>query len=917
MTYKKKLIEVALPLAKINAEAAREKAIRHGHPATLHMWWARRPLAAVRAVLWASLVDDPSAHPDEFPSEGDQQIERKRLFDILERLVPWEASNDARVIADARAEIERSCGENLPRILDPFGGGGSIPLEALRLGLPTYTGDLNPVAVLIQRAMLEIPGRFAGQPPVNPAARATQSVWESARGLAADVEAYGRWIQREAKIRLAQYYPQALLPDGSTAVPIAWIWARTVKSPDPSWPGHVPLVRSWVIAKKPGKPVVWVEAQVNSQSKTIQYVVREGGSPPGPSVDRGNGVCVATGAPIPGSYIKTEANAGRMGQTLLAVVAEGSRGRVYVAPTERDQVGDLPEPTWNVSGPVPRHLTGGTCAVYGLDDWSKLFTARQSVALATFTDLIDEVQLAIEADAVVSGRSNDPTRLRDGGSGATAYGEAVRTYLAFAFSKFVDLNNSLVRWEPVAQCPRQLFGRQAIPMVWDFAESNPLSSSSGSFGTSLDGVRKALLSIAMVTGDSAETAQRDARARIAEVGRCVLCTDPPYYDNISYADLSDFFFVWLRRNLGDVWPDETATLLTPKADELIANQHRAGSRKAAHEHFETGMQEVFAEAARNAHPDFPATIFYAFKATESSDDGLVSTGWETFLGGLLDAGYAVTATWPMRTEMVTRMIAAGTNALASSIVLACRPRHLAAPMATRGEFIGALRSEMEPAVRLLQVENIAPVDLAQSAIGPGIAIFSRYAKVVEADGTSMSVRTALGLINEILAEILSGEESEFDSDTRFALTWFEQYGHNPGPFGDADLLARAKDTTVAGVAQAGVVLSRDGKVRLVERGELTETWDPATDTRLTVWEIAQHLIRALETSETHAAQLLGRLGQGLGQRARQLAYLLYGVCERKRWPDEAASYNMLVTAWPEISRLAAAGPAATEEDRLF
>jgi putative DNA methylase len=397
----------------------------------------------------------------------------------------------------------------------------------------------------------------------------------------------------------------------------------------------------------------------------------------------------------------------------------------------------------------------------------------------------------------------------------------------------------------------------------------------------------------------------------------MVSTDPPYYDNISYADLADFFFVWLRRNLADVWPDECATLLTPKADELIANQHRAGSKKKAHEHFEKGMQEVFSAAAAHADARFPATIFYAFKATESMDGDVASTGWETFLAGLLDSGYAITATWPMRTEKPGRSIAIGTSALASSIVLACRQREIAAPMATRGEFVAALRRELGPAVRLLQLENIAPVDLAQSAMGPGIAIFSRYAKVVEADGSSMRVRTALALINEALAEVLSGEESEFDSDTRFALTWFEQYGHNPGSFGDADLLARAKDTTVAGVERAGIVASREGKVRLVERKELPTVWDPATDTRLTVWETTQHLIRALDSSETEASALLARMGSGVGERARQLAYLLYGLCDRKKWAEEAGAYNMLVTAWPEISRLAAAGPAGEATGSLF
>ncbi len=919
MTHKKKLIEVALPLATINAEAAREKSIRHGHPSTLHLWWARRPLAAARAVLWASLVDDPSAHPEQFPTEDDQLVERKRLFDILERLVPWEASNDERILAEARAEIMKSCDGELPKILDPFGGGGAIPLEALRLGLPTYTGDLNPVAVIIQRAMLEIPSRFAGQPPVNPDARSAQGMWEGARGLAADVEAYGRWMREEAKRRIGQYYPDATLEDGTAATPIAWIWARTVKSPDPSWPGHVPLVRSWVLSKKPGKPVVWIEPIVDHEAKTIRYEVRTGGTPPEGNVNRNGAECLATGTPIPLAHIRAEAQAGRMAEVMIAIVAEGSGGRVYCEP-EDPVLSDLPIVEEYVSaGRLPAGGLGFRVQNYGVGEWSKLFTARQLLALTTFSDLLAEVRKVIEDDAVTAGLAPGGPRLRDGGDGATAYADAVITYLAFVVDKCADYWSTICTWAAPGGFIRGTFARQAIPMTWDFAETNPFSSSTGNWMAMVDWEVKALQHLpgGNVFG---ETKQRDARARIAEVGQCVISTDPPYYDNVGYADLSDFFYVWLRRNLGDVWPDETATLLTPKADELIADPSRAGSKRRAHEHFESGMHEVFAAAARHAHPDFPATVFYAFKATESNDDGVTSTGWETFLSGLLDAGYAITATWPVRTEKPGRTREIGSAALASSIVLACRPRHVEAAMATRGEFIGALRLELEPAVRLLQVENIAPVDLAQSAMGPGISIFSRYAKVVEADGKAMTVRTALGLINETLAEVLSGEESEFDADTRFALTWFEQYGHNAGPFGDADLLARAKDTTVAGVAQAGVVASRDGKVRLVERHELPDGWDPMTDTRLTVWETTQHLIRALDSSETQAAALLARLGGGLGDRARQLAYLLYGICERKKWADDAGPYNMLVTAWPEISRLAAVaavGPADDGTERLF
>ncbi len=553
---------------------------------------------------------------------------------------------------------------------------------------------------------------------------------------------------------------------------------------------------------------------------------------------------------------------------------------------------------------------------YGFETWESLFTPRQLLALTTFSDLLVEVRSEIERDARAAGLPADERPLRDGGQGAIAYADAVVTYLAFAIDRMADRNSSICSWDSSREHARNVFARQAIPMTWDFAENNPVGDSSGSWNNCVAGIVKAIA--ALPSAGAGNVAQRDARARIEETGTCVIATDPPYYDNISYADLSDFFYVWLRRNLATVWPEEFATLLTPKADELIANQYRAGSKVAAKEHFESGMEAVFTAASNHADPDYPATIFYAFKATESTEEGVTSTGWETFLSGLLSAGYAITATWPLRTELANRMIASGSNALASSIVIACRPREVTASMATRRDFIDLLKRELGPAIRLLQAENIAPVDLAQASIGPGIAIFSRFVKVVEADGSDMTVRTALALVNEVLAEVLSGEESEFDADTRFALTWFEQFGHNPGAFGDADLLAKAKDTTVAGVCEAGIAASRDGRVRLLERAELDSDWDPMSDSRLTVWETTQHLIRALETSEVTAGALLARLGHGLGERARQLAYLLYGICEQKKWPDAGGAYNMLVTAWPELARLALAGPARSDpKESLF
>jgi putative DNA methylase len=901
MTYKKKLIEVALPLAKINFESAREKSIRHGHPSTMHLWWARRPLAAARAVLWSSLVDDPSAHPDKFPSEEDQAVERRRLFDILERLVPWEASTDERVLAEARAEILKSCDGELPKVLDPFGGGGTIPLEALRLGLPSFSGDLNPVAVLIQRAMLEIPHRFAGQPPLHPDVKGTRTTWNGAEGLAADVQAYGRWMQEEAKRRIGHVYPDATLADGGKATPIAWIWARTVRSPDPSWPGHVPLVRSWELTRKAGKPSIWIEAVVDRGSKTISYRVNEGGNVSEGLISRQGAVCLATGASIPFSYIRSEAQAGRMGYSLMAVVAEGGGKRVYSAASDADRF-ELPVDNSEVlSEKLPTAALGFRVQNYGMTSWRDLYSPRQLLALSTFSEILVEVRERINQDAV--SLVDDKTNLSDGGSGSTAYADAVITYLAFAIDKCSDYWSSICTWNSPGQKMRNTFGRQAIPMTWDFAEANPFSDSSGNWMAMVNWTAKALAKLP--TNNFGQTAQRDARARIEEIGRCVISTDPPYYDNIGYADLSDYFYVWLRRNVKDIWPDECATLLTPKVEELIASSIRAGSKAAANKHFELGMEGVFTKAAENCDERYPATVFYAFKASESEEKGNVSTGWETFLSGLLNAGFAITATWPIRTELANKIgVNAGDNMLATSIVLACRKRSITAAMATRGEFIAALRSEMAPAIRILQVENIAPVDLAQSAIGPGVGIFSRYSKVVEADGRPMTVRTALSIINEVLAEVLSGEESEFDADTRFAVTWFEQFGHNPGVFGDADTLAKAKNTTVTGVVESGIAVGRDGKLRLLERKELSETWNPAEDSRLTVWETTQHLIRALEQSESDASELLRMIGSGFGEKARQLAYLLYGICDRKKWASEGSAYNTLIAAWPEIEKLA-------------
>ena len=911
--FKPKLIEVALPLAVINAEAAREKSIRHGHPSTLHLWWARRPLAAARAVIWASLVDDPSGDPSLSPAE--QDAERERLFRILERLVKWENSNNPGVLAEARAEIDRCFPDGPPPILDPFAGGGAIPLEAQRLGLTALAGDLNPVAVLINKAMIEIPPRFAGVPPVHPDIDKTLTTWERAQGLAADVKAYGRWMRDEAQRRIGHLYPDATGPDGEKLTPIAWIWARTVESPDPSWSGHVPLVASWTLSNKPGKPKVWIEPIIDRATMTISYEIREGGEPSHDrNVNRAGGACVATGAAISLDYIRAEARAVRTAQQLMAVAAQGERGRTYCSPTRgHREAARCKEPEWKPVFPLPPMARSISVQVYGLDEWWKLFTPRQLTALTTFSGLLGEVAERVRSDAAASGLACDTARLREGGRGADAYADAIITYLAFAIDKCADYWSTLCTWSSSGEFVRGTFSRQAIPMTWDFAEVNPFSSSTGSWMAMIGWLFKAVEHVPASASDG-EAVQRDARARVSESEGALLSTDPPYYDNVTYSEVSDFFYVWLRRNLSDVWPDECSTLLTPKTQELVANRYQHGSRKAAEDHFQSGMAEFMARVAQSQPANGPATVYYAYKATETEEGETRATGWDTFLQAVLDAGLQVSATWPMRTERPGRMLSVGTNALASSIVLVCRPRPASAVLATRGEFMAALRRELPEAVRLLQSGNIAPVDMAQSTIGPGIKVFSRYARVVEADGSSMPVSAALAIINDVLGEVLDGEEAELDADTRFALTWFTQHGYSPGPSGDADSVARAKNTSLAGIEASGIGEARAGKFRLYERGELDPGWSPAHDDRLTVWEATQHLAAALERSESEAAELMHTLG-GYGDRARQLAYLLYQKANDKGWATDAGAYNGLITAWPNLRTgaatvaAAAAGPA--------
>ena len=1013
---RKKLIEVALPLDAINKASAREKSIRHGHPSTLHLWWARRPLAAARAVIFAQMVDDPSEYVDVLLSDPKRkraamralkkrraehaataggsaesgsgeatasakaadsaadavpgelserqalqdmaaELERERLFGIIEELVLWENTTNEEVLERARAEIwqswRRACAENadhpraseifdrnrLPAFHDPFAGGGALPLEAQRLGLAAHASDLNPVAVLINKAMIEIPPKFAGMPPVNPEARKNEDLvareWKGAQGLADDVRYYGQWIRGEAEKRIGHLYPKVEVtpemvkerPDlkayeGRDLTVIAWLWARTVKSQNPAFADvDVPLATTFMLSTKKSKEA-YVEPVI--EGRGYRFTVKVGApadvetAKSGTKLSRGaNFRCLMSGTPIASNHIRAEGKAGRMGARLMAIVAEGKRGRVYVSPTaEQEYFAQEAKPTWRPEVEFFQQALGFRVGNYGMSMWSDLFTDRQLVALTTFCSLAQEVCTYVRRDALAANLSKDGEALRDGGAGSSAYSQAVGVFLAFAISKVANIGSSIASWMNDRGAFRETFSRQAVQMTWDFAEANAFSGSGGSFSAAIDKNAMAICAFPNMAIGLAH--QADASSQTITSSHVVSC-DPPYYDNIGYADLSDFFYVWHRRLLQSDFPDLFATVAVPKADELVATPSRHGGKAQADKFFLDGMTHAMHRLAQQAHHAFPVTIYYAFKQSEfDAETGRASTGWETFLDAVIRAGFTTTGTWPMRTEGAGRIRAIGSNALASSIVLVCRQRHEDAPAATRREFQNSLRSELPQTLRLLQAGNIAPVDLAQAAIGPGMAVFTRYAKVIDAEGKPMEVREALELINRTLDEVLTEQEGDFDSDSRWAVAWFEQHGFDEGEYGSAEILSKAKNTSVGGLVEAGFLASKGGTVRLLEPHELPENWDPTTDTRLTAWEMVHHLVRVLEANgESAAAELAARLG-AKADVARELCYRLYTLCERKKRASEALSYNSLVRSWPEISRLARDEPEhEAEQTTLF
>jgi len=950
---KKKLIEVALPLDAINTASAREKSIRHGHPSTLHLWWARRPLAVARAVIFAQMVDDPSSHPIRFPTREAQEKERQRLFRLIEELVLWENTSNERVLDQARKEIWESwrvtCAENqghaqakelfdperLPAFHDPFAGGGALPLEAQRLGLRSYASDLNPVAVLINKAMIEIPPNFAARPPVNPDARKDNSLtereWRAAQGLAADVQYYGHWLNEQAERRIGHLYPQVAVtmqmarerPDlksyvGRRFPVIAWLWARTVKSPNPAF-AHVPvpLVASFWLSTKKGKEV-WIEPVIRPDKTGYDFVVRLGGHPNlVETVNRRGGICLMSGSPMPFDHIRAEAAAGRMGARLMAIVAEADHNRIFLPPTEEmEAIARQAQPSDVPDTDLPKKALGLRIQNYGMTKWRDLFTPRQLVALETFSGLVKEARELAMQDALTAGLPDDSRSIDEGGSGATAYADALAVYLGLTSSKAARFTTTLSTWRPDETKLSRAFTRNDIAMTWDFAETNPFSGTGGDFRGLAEGTASVLLAMPAQPAGLSWSADACSSSSASSAIR-VIGTDPPYYDNVPYADLSDYFYVWLRPCLRPILPALFSTITVPKAEELVADTIRHGSKAAAEKFFVEGMTRAMRNLVKEAHPAFPVTVYYAFKQSESKGDLTASTGWQTFLEAVIQAGFSIDGTWPVRTEGKTRMRSFDSNTLASSIVLVCRPRAADAPAATRRDFLTALKAELPEAVTHLQRGNIAPVDLAQAAIGPGMAVFSRYEKVFDAEGKPLSVRHALSLINQTLDEVLTEQEGDFDADSRWALAWSEQSGFAEGDYGVAEMLSKAKNTSVSGMVEAGLLMSKGGKVRLLRPAELPTDWDPDRASRLTAWHSVHHLVRVLEAGgENAAADLVAKLGRK-AEIARELAYRLYAVSERKKRAQEALSYNALVQSWPEITRLARNGSKSQPQSQLF
>lgn len=863
----------------INKASAREKSIRHGHPSTLHLWWSRKATATARAVLFASLIDDPSENPEKFPTSELQEAERKRLFAIIEKLVQWENSNNEEVFKEALTEIKNCVGENLPAVFDPFAGGGTIPLEAQRLGLKSFAADLNPVAIMINKAMIEIPAKFKNQPPINPDAdKNIIGGYHGAEGLAADILYYGKILKQRAFEKIGNLYPKI---DGQTV--IAWLWARTVTCSNPACLCQMPLVNSFKLSTKQN---ISVKPVVHGKDMSFEICQNDKNIPDG-TVNRNGARCLCCGANVSLDHIRQQAKDGKMSAKLIAIVAEGANSRIYLPPNdEQEKISQVPKPDDYPEGELaddPRNLW---TKPYGLDEWHKLFTNRQLTALITFSDLISEIQAQVQ---------------KDGGS--KDYSNAVAVYLSFLVDKFADKYASLCLWNSTRETIEHVFGRHAIPMIWNFAEANPFSNSSGCFDNTIEWIYKSVKNLP--AKEIGKSNWHSAIKKFLLPESVIVSTDPPYYDNISYADLSEFFYVWLRRPLKNIYPQILGRMTFDKSEELIANPYRhGGSKVAAKEFFETGMLQALKNIYEIASADFPITIYYAFKQQETDS---ASSGWETMLNSIIRAGFQITATLPMRTERPTGL-KVSVNALASSIVLACRKRPAENKFCDKNKFLTELKNELKTALEKWQQANIAPVDMAQAAIGPGISVYSRYEKIADMSDNPVTVRDALKIINAELDAHLNGQSKHLDAASQFCVDLFTQRFFNEINFGDADTLARAKNISVAKVEEIGAVISRSGKIRLRDRDEL-EIYDDDGNLAKNfvdkliknncVWLWVQSLVEVFgEDGISGAAELLAKF-EGDTDSLKNLAYRLYDICE-KRYAKEATCYNELVVEWQDI-----------------
>lgn len=924
--YRRKLIEVDLPLDDINNEVAKEPTTAAGHPWSLHLWWARRKLVACRAVLFASLVDDPSSCPEEFPTLDLQREHREKLHDIIRRLVKWENSNNQTTLTEARYEIARSVARSrneaspspadslayllakaLP-IYDPFCGGGSIPLEAQRLGLRAVGSDLNPIAVLINKALIEFPSKYANHPPTNPDAdpmgmivgkgkNAKPVPWNGTYGLANDIRHYGQWMREEAYRRIGHLYPPARLNDGGTATVVAWLWTNSVICPNPACGVLMPLSPTFQISTRTGNQH-WTRPIVDRDVKRVSFIVQshDNGVPDNGARQEDGFTCVACGGPVTQDYVREQGRIAQMSQQMTAVVAEGQRKRLFLSPTdEHILAASSARPKWRPVGKLPERALGFRVQRYGFTDWHQFFTDRQLLAHTTFAELLTEVRNTVTDN------------------GGADYANALCTYLAFAIDKVLDGNCKFTRWQ-YAGSVAGMFSSPRISMLWDFAETNPFSNSTKNWVGQVELVAKAVE--ALPTGSSGSTVnQADASTTIHAHNGIVIVTDPPYYKNIGYADLSDFFYVWLRTTLRDIYPDLFAGILTPKDEEIVA----APRFEDSEQRFEDLLGKALTLIRERCSPEFPSSIFYAYKQQDEERNGRSSTGWETMLSALVSAGFELVGTWPMRTERSNRLRSFDSNALASSVVLVCRPRPEEAPSATRREFLDALESELPTALdHLTQEGHIAPVDLAQAAIGPGMQVYSRYSRVETIGGEVVTVREALAAINQAIANYDERQEGEFDPPTRFCLDWLKQHGFGEGQYGEALILAQAKNVSIEDELRDthGLLTAQAGRVQLRPLDYYAAN-RLQPQGRMTAWEgcfrMAWHFDH--EEGSVLGAAEIARSMSSEAESVERLARVLYNHYDRIRDSRRAVLFNTLVTSWAQIQTEMSAPPQGQMELR--